>query len=112
MNNRPNICIKTVNINQICFTKGWLEFMLQEICILDTNSKGGNRTNVTKDSLFHIIFHLSGKLIRNNKIQFIFSCLRQNGSKVRGSKILKLINIQVKILTLFVGNILSTHSSS
>src|SRR3990170_5887 len=78
-------------------------------CIGNTHSESYYRTHISENGIFNLLVYLTDKLVGDDQIQLVFSCLGKYYRKIRRGKILKLINIKIKIPPCFGRGILAAH---
>ena len=95
---------------QVFRIKDWLEGFLHQFRIRYANTTTQNCTNVTENRFANLIGQLRHELVRQNKVQTIFTSFRKNWLKAFRRKVLELIHEETEILTFIFWRIGTTHS--
>ena len=109
INHQSCICRKFRQRNQIIRTYELLKLRGHHWCIIISKRKRKDRSNISKDRIFNRLIELRSILICNDQREFILSSFWKNRSKWFCSKVLKLINIQIKRLSQMLRHISSSH---
>ena len=101
--------LKTIQSDKVFLGKGGAEFFFQNIAVVGTDNKGEKGAGVAKNGLLDLGVNLGHVLVGKGKVEAVFAGLGKDFNKGTGSKVLKLVNIKVKVAAFFFGNVNAVH---
>ena len=96
-------------IHQIFRGQARRKFFFQKFRVCCAHAKTNERAHIAKHRRAYFFIKLFNVLVRNDKVKPILAGFRENICKTFCGKILKLIDIKIKILALFFRSIDTLH---
>ena len=99
-----------IDIHDIELIEHRRHLLCDQLGIINTNTKAHDRAHVSKNRIPHLRVALLGGELRNvlmrkDQIKTILARLRKNRRDTVGDEVLKLVDIQIEVVAVFLGNV-------